>query len=761
MRAVFAEGVDKMHIPWAVEGLPTLLHVSLFLFFGGLAIFLFNVDREVFRCVISWIGLFSAVYGFITLLPIIQHHGPYNSPLSAPAWFLYASIIHVNFKILAFITYRRFWSQRTWERCKHLRDRYRRWMLGGVEKAAEEMASERSSKINIQILDWTISALGDDDSLKSFFEAIPGFFNSKLVNHLERDFPVELLQKFEDAVDGFLGRTWSSNSVGKSEKLHRLDVSMNAMDQFGVFHVWFILHNIFYENWGEVPQSVEMGHTLARWCTSSNKSVARCARAIIARILVNVRERNDSWVKLAAQVFGLPERDLRDNIALGDDSVILAIFICVTRQYLDSDYFYDTVLEGLSKLDIHNTHPRLQHNFCTFWNEIVQEAKNRGRCSTPVRILYEIRHPYITLHQGTEAALTTFSATTNPYDDILDEPSSYPFCNIASHRLDSTPHDSTLHDSDPPPPPPGSLPEALSPSPTDASTAPQAKHTNIVAGLSLPSDPTITSEIGQSSQSPNTTPLTNPACTSLCPTDGSPTGGVAGEAATTQAIASSAMLPHLREGNEQQDSDIAAPSSETGTSQILSTASKHATLARIPTSLPNTASESYDEGVTFVSNSSHFTLPLISSSIPASRLTSSTTFPRLRPRGLVNPKNMCFASAVFQLLVYSPPFWILYRELGDLKRQREAGISETGGGATPLVDATVRFFKEFMDDEDSPSTQQQSQPATGGTSRVDEDKKGDNVDSFEPTYMYDAMKKKRQFNTLLVRSRANVAALCH
>ncbi|KAF8471368.1 hypothetical protein DFH94DRAFT_612612, partial [Russula ochroleuca] len=48
MRAFFADGVDKMHIPWAVEGLPTLLHLSLFLFFGGLVIFLFNIDHTVF-----------------------------------------------------------------------------------------------------------------------------------------------------------------------------------------------------------------------------------------------------------------------------------------------------------------------------------------------------------------------------------------------------------------------------------------------------------------------------------------------------------------------------------------------------------------------------------------------------------------------------------------------------------------------------------------------------------------------------------------
>jgi hypothetical protein len=36
--------------------------------------------------------------------------------------------------------------------------------------------------------------------------------------------------------------------------------------------------------------------------------------------------------------FGLPERDLRDNIALGGDSVLLAILIHVTRQSLRSGY---------------------------------------------------------------------------------------------------------------------------------------------------------------------------------------------------------------------------------------------------------------------------------------------------------------------------------------------------------------------------------------------------------------------------------------
>ena len=198
---------------------------------------------------------------------------------------------------------------------------------------------------------------------------------------------------------------------------------------------------------------------------------------------------------------------------------------------------------------------------------------------------------------------------------------------------------------------------------------------------------------------------------------------------------------------------------------MLSTTSTHTptpTLAPIPTSLPNTPSESYNAGAASVSNSSHFVPPSIGSSIPASRSTGSATLPRLRARGLVNTRNICFANAVLQLLVNLPPFWNMFRELGDLKRQRGAGVPETAGCATPLVDATVRFIKEFIVEEESPLTLQQSQPATGGTSRAEEEKEDDDlVDSFEPTYIYDVMKEKRQLEHLLVRSRDHVVASCY
>ena len=56
---------------------------------------------------------------------------------------------------------------------------------------------------------------------------------------------------------------------------------------------------------------------------------------------------------------------------------------------------------------------------------------------------------------------------------------------------------------------------------------------------------------------------------------------------------------------------------------------------------------------------------------------------------------MGFANAILQLLVPPPPFWNLFRELGDLNGQRRVGGPKTGGSTTPLVNAKVSFFEEI------------------------------------------------------------------
>ena len=82
IRSFFSEGGEKCLLPWTVETLPTLLHISLFLFFAGLAVFLFNADMTIFKLVLSWVGVCVDLYGCITLMPIIRHDSPYHTPVT-------------------------------------------------------------------------------------------------------------------------------------------------------------------------------------------------------------------------------------------------------------------------------------------------------------------------------------------------------------------------------------------------------------------------------------------------------------------------------------------------------------------------------------------------------------------------------------------------------------------------------------------------------------------------------------------------------
>ncbi|KAI9431317.1 hypothetical protein H4582DRAFT_1885101, partial [Lactarius indigo] len=72
IRSFFAEGVDKLLLPRVVEILPALLHLSLFLFFAGLVVFLHNVNMTAFKFVLSWVRFCTALYGCITFMPAIH-----------------------------------------------------------------------------------------------------------------------------------------------------------------------------------------------------------------------------------------------------------------------------------------------------------------------------------------------------------------------------------------------------------------------------------------------------------------------------------------------------------------------------------------------------------------------------------------------------------------------------------------------------------------------------------------------------------------
>ena len=132
-------------------------------------------------------------------------------------------------------------------------------------------------------------------------------------------------------------------------------------------------------------------------------------------------------------------------------------------------------------------------------------------------------------------------------------------------------------------------------------------------------------------------------------------------------------------------------------------------------------------------------------------------------------------------MVYCPPFHKLFVELGKVLGPSAtfptSGTSTPAlngredkpkaASATPLVDATVEFLKEFVDEKKSkPKDKARLEivgrsGSSGGLSgkgkerevRLEEDDDDDwDGESFLPTYVYDAMKEKKRFDNMRVRT---------
>ena len=121
----------------------------------------------------------------------------------------------------------------------------------------------------------------------------------------------------------------------------------------------------------------------------------------------------------------------------------------------------------------------------------------------------------------------------------------------------------------------------------------------------------------------------------------------------------------------------------------------------------------------------------------------------IRPRGLVNSGNMCFANAVLQMLVYTPPFRRLFVELGRLKGA-VVGVGKEMGGAegTPLVDAMVEFVKEFVVGAGGAGGKGKEKERAWAWEDGGRDNEMWEGESFVPTYVYDAMKEKKRFDNM-------------
>ena len=87
VRSLLFRGAKLYKISLLVEILPTLIHLSVYLFFAGLMITFHTINKKVAIAVDASAGLSGLVYIALTILPCIDVSCPFRTPISKILWY--------------------------------------------------------------------------------------------------------------------------------------------------------------------------------------------------------------------------------------------------------------------------------------------------------------------------------------------------------------------------------------------------------------------------------------------------------------------------------------------------------------------------------------------------------------------------------------------------------------------------------------------------------------------------------------------------
>ena len=326
IRAFLAEGVKKL-LSWTVETLPSLLHISLFVFFAGLVVLLWNVDLTIFKLVLSWVGICTALYGCITVMPIFRHDSPYITPLSLPVWHIVTGIPYLTFwalKRLA-LRFRKYFGGAIYVDFRNLARTYDKRLAQGMQKTIEEAAMSSPSDIDTRALLWTLDSLNEDHELERFFFGLAGFWSAKLVEDPASTLAKEGKQRLFAALTGLLDHSFSSDLLPDPVRCWRAIICAKLID----------------------PTNT----TEALSGLSINRDATTDAIATFSTMVARLQPHDDIWFLLASKLLGVP-KDVLQGYAAHGDSLSLAVLIHLTRHqfshygecdwptYIDSRQFW-------------------------------------------------------------------------------------------------------------------------------------------------------------------------------------------------------------------------------------------------------------------------------------------------------------------------------------------------------------------------------------------------------------------------------------
>ncbi|KAI0058992.1 hypothetical protein BV25DRAFT_1901867 [Artomyces pyxidatus] len=162
IRQFLYEGAEGWYMNVIVDGIPALIHISLFLFFVGLSDFLFDINYTTAVTTTTLISICGALYLWSVIAPVLDAQSPYQSPLSGVFWLM--------FQIVRGRSHR---DNSTGGK----RRRVSTNMTDGRVQLAMDQSDERKKR-DARAICWVIDNLTEDSELEPFVLGIPGSLNS-------------------------------------------------------------------------------------------------------------------------------------------------------------------------------------------------------------------------------------------------------------------------------------------------------------------------------------------------------------------------------------------------------------------------------------------------------------------------------------------------------------------------------------------------------------------------------------------------------
>jgi hypothetical protein len=174
------------------EGVPGLIHISLFLFFIGLSDFLWNTSAIVGIFTVFPVVLIATLYIFSTVVSVKNPQSPYRTSFTGLAWYITRKL-HTH------------WCKdRSGEKEKPLSSN----MADGQMQLAMEKNDERKGR-DERAIRWLVNNLTEDIEMESLASGIPGSFDAKWgVEVWKNDSEIPYGPQFPDrrsALSNFLG----------------------------------------------------------------------------------------------------------------------------------------------------------------------------------------------------------------------------------------------------------------------------------------------------------------------------------------------------------------------------------------------------------------------------------------------------------------------------------------------------------------------------------------------------------------------------